>query len=111
MDYMEDITKHTEKLEQLFLDQLISLLETEAIEVEKSKQITAEFLDLQPFSSYEHMRAQMKLFGEIYPQFEPVVKKMFIEPSADTKKILDYVHNLIKEKNPGEALKSIGGVQ
>jgi len=105
---MEDIEKLTEKLEQLFLDQLITLLESESIEVEKSKQITAEFLNLGPFSSFEEMNVKIKLFVDTYPAFLPFYKRMFAEPSQKTKELLDLIQKLNTEKSPLDALKSIG---
>ena len=104
---MEDIAKLTETLEQHFLDHLLYILESETVELENARQITREFVELQPFSSFEHMRMKMKLFTEMYPLFEPVYKKMFSEPSDTTKKMLSFVEQLIKDKSPSEALKII----
>lgn len=91
-----------------FLTTLIKLLRTKGIEYQNAKDVTSEFLSLQPYDNLQEMKVKISAFTEKYPDFRPVyVTFLHYEDTHISGSILTQMKELISSNKLDQALKLV----
>ena len=102
---MATVAQVEERVQFLLLKEIIKELQSEVLSVADAKQIAADYVKLEPFTSLEDIEKKINSFCEKYGRFDPM--KIHIQNVQEEEKIggvIEKMNKLLKQDKIDEAL-------
>lgn len=110
LSIVEELKILTERLEYIFIKEVIKALKTESVSIEEARSLAIDFRKIEPFRSIEDAEEKVTHYTEKYPRF--IILKEYADGfryEQEANKKIEKMRKHMQENNIDEALKVAKG--